>query len=39
MKKDLAGFAEELFRDIDLKLLKKKRSECFFVNANLTGEH
>jgi hypothetical protein len=30
------GFAEDLFRDIDLKLLKKAM-ECFFVNANLAG--
>jgi len=30
------GFAENLFRDIDLKVLKKA-VECFFVNAILVG--
>jgi MoaA/NifB/PqqE/SkfB family radical SAM enzyme len=29
-------FAEDLFRDIDLKVLQKAM-ECFFINANLVG--
>ncbi|HWR23511.1 MAG TPA: radical SAM protein [Feifaniaceae bacterium] len=30
------GFAEDVFRDIDIKVLKKAM-ECFFVNASLAG--